>query len=245
MKISLFLVFVFYTTDPQFQQFYRLFGTYLPAVSAKGGYLHLRLGNPEKALEEFGKAWDIAVDQEWLSSQRWVLYWKGLTYLQMKSVDEAQRVAVELREMIEKGIYKKSIRIYYLLMGLIEFEKDNIFKAVEYLEKAVRSLPYQDYSPGPHATFIYSLALAYYEAEDFDKALEEYERIVALTTGRLSYGDIYAKSFFMLGKIYEQQGNTAKAIENHEKFLSLWKDADPGIAEVEDAKKRLAGLQDN
>jgi len=37
-------------------------------------------------------------------------------------------------------------------------------------------------------------------------------------------------------------GQKAKAIERYEKFLNLWKDADSGIAEIEDAKKRVAGL---
>jgi len=48
--------------------------------------------------------------------------------------------------------------------------------------------------------------------------------------GRISFG-------------LENLASDYKAIENCEKFLSLWKYADPGIPEVEDAKKRLAGLK--
>jgi hypothetical protein len=32
-------------------------------------------------------------------------------------------------------------------------------------------------------------------------------------------------------------------LSNYEKSLALWKDADPGIAEVDDAKERVAGLK--
>ena len=74
-------------------------------------------------------------------------------------------------------------------------------------------------------------------------ALSEYEKITLLTTGRSGWGDIYAKAFYMLGKIHQDQGSTADAVENYEKFLDLWKDADPSLSEVKDAKKRLASLR--
>ncbi len=46
------------------------------------------------------------------------------------------------------------------------------------------------------------------------------------------------------GDIYEcQDALCEKAIEHYEKSLDFWKNADLCIAEVEDARKRLAGLK--
>jgi len=206
-------------------------------------YSYLKSGNPEKALEECNKAWNIASEEEMFGSQRAALLWKGLTYLEMKSVDEAQRTADELKELIEKGMHRKIIRLHHHLMGMIELERNNFSKAIEYFNKALSLLPSQSSPFNAHALFIDPLALAYYKAGDLEKAREEYEKITSLTTGRLSYGDIYARSFYMLGKIYQEKGWEGKAIEHYSRFIELWKDADPGIPEVEDAKQRIAQLK--
>jgi tetratricopeptide (TPR) repeat protein len=125
-------------------------------------------------------------------------------------------------------------------MGMIEIEREDYSKAIEYFKKG---LPLLYEISGFRLGYADSLGRAYYMLGDLKKARDEYEKIDSFTTGRLGNGDIYAKSFYMLGKIHEKLGDTTKAIENYEKFLDLWKYADPGIAEVDDARKRLAGLQ--
>ena len=61
-------------------------------------------------------------------------------------------------------------------------------------------------------------------------------------TGRLWFGDIYAKGHFMLGKIYEQRGMTAEAIRSYRTFLDLWQEADSTAPDIEEAKRALADL---
>jgi tetratricopeptide (TPR) repeat protein len=93
------------------------------------------------------------------------------------------------------------------------------------------------------ALFLNSLALAYYEAGDLEKAREEYERIIALTYGRLYYGNIYVNSHYMLGKIYQDNGLNKKALEHYRRFVDLWREADHDFPEIVDAKKQVTALQ--
>jgi serine/threonine protein kinase/Tfp pilus assembly protein PilF len=205
-------------------------------------YMHLTSRNLEEALNECNEALTIAVKEGILSRPREALYFIGRIRLEMKSMDKAQKTADELKKLIEKGMNRKAIRLYYHLMGMIELKKQNFSEAIEYFNQALSLLPSQFNPNDGQALFIDPLAFAYYKAGDYEKARQEYERIINLTTGRLFYGDIYAKSFYMLAKIFEEKKMPKQAIEHYEKFLDLWKDADPGIVEAEDAKNRLAEM---
>jgi tetratricopeptide (TPR) repeat protein len=218
------------------------YDNWLRTFHYKLAYIYLIKGNPEEALKEASKAWESVPENQTFWRQKSNLELKAYMHIEMKLLDEAQKAADELKELIEKSIYKKNISSYYHFMGRIELEKENFPKAIEYFKDAFSLFAY-----GPlvqDATDIEPLALAYYRSGNLDKAREHYEWITSLTWGRDSWGDIYAKSFYMLGKICQEQGKSSKAIENFEKFLDLWIEADPGIPEVEDARKQLAEIQE-
>ena len=221
------------------QQTWLLWARYLTA------HFDVQTGNPEKSLKKFQELFDQAAEQENVSFQRYALHGEGLAYMAMNHTSEALRTADELRKMIDGGLNKRAIRFYFHLMGSIELKRRNLNQAIENLGKSVSLMPFENnrWSWGLQASFLDPLALAYFEAGQQEKALATYQKITELTSGRLAWGDIYAKSFYQMGKINEVRGDHARAIVHYRKFLDLWKDADPGLPEPEDARKRLAGLK--
>ena len=88
----------------------------------------------------------------------------------------------------------------------------------------------------------YLIAQCYFGKGEFEKAIREV-RNAQNYYGSL-HAHVYPMSFYLLGKIYEKKGDTQLAIQNYEKFLDLWKDADKDLPDLIDAKKRLAKLKE-
>ncbi|EQB63639.1 MAG: hypothetical protein RBG1_1C00001G1218 [candidate division Zixibacteria bacterium RBG-1] len=152
-------------------------------------------------------------------------------------VKKAEEVAKSLKEEIEKKD-KKKVYSYWFIASLIERVKNNKKAAVDYSEKAVRQLPKADF------TVNYFLGQAYLETGRLDEAVVGLEKLLNRYDEERAYNPIWAaKAYYFLAQAYEKSGWKQKAIEKYQEFLDIWKEADPGIPEVADAKQRLAKLK--
>jgi tetratricopeptide (TPR) repeat protein len=78
-----------------------------------------------------------------------------------------------------------------------------------------------------------------------DSAIVWLERYVSTPDADLQFSALYdAGSYKRLGELYEAKGDTAKAIANYEKFIDLWKNAEPALQpKVREVRARLERLR--
>jgi len=225
----------------------------------------IKLGTPEKALELCGRMRKAGQDASRPDWERRALFYQGLAQVRVKDAKKATETAAELRTLVASGMNQKNMRyVLYLegTLGMAEGAGAEVAgksgtensgtgavtaAVVSSFEKAV-ALLHKEHWPGIdyQALFVDGLADAYFAAGDLEKARENFEKLGALTTGRLFCGDLYARSFFRLGQIYEKKGDAAKAAAAYAKFVEMWKDADAGsaaAAEVKEAQTKLAALK--
>jgi tetratricopeptide (TPR) repeat protein len=163
----------------------------------------------------------------------------GYAYFLVKSgrIAEAEELAGALKKDLE-GKDSTLMHSYWVTLSEIEEAKGDTNTALSYLEKVYKE------SPTPSFYLRYRLAEIYLKKGRLDEAVAELEKALSrYDDDRVWATSMAVKAYYLLGLAYEKSGWNKKAIEKYEEFLDIWKDADPGIKEVEDAKERLKKLR--
>jgi tetratricopeptide (TPR) repeat protein len=197
----------------------------------------------DKAYETALRAREKAVDIRDRTGEIDAFRLKGLCEVERGQFSEARRTIMEMENIIDKIGLPKLLRTCYQVEGALAAARKSWDIAVDYHVKAVSMLPEQylvEYDE--QAVYYEALASAYRERGDEDQARAQYERLVSLTTGRLTGGDAYVRSLYQLGIICQEKNETGSAREYFKEFLSVLENADSQIPQVEDARKRLASI---
>ncbi len=104
------------------------------------------------------------------------------------------------------------------------------------------NLPAYSYYNWPNLYPVYVRGEAYLAAHRGAEAAAEFLKIVA-HRGLVLNEPIGALTRLQLGRAYVLSGDTVKGRASYEQFLVLWKDADPDIPTLKQAKAEYASLQ--
>ena len=167
-----------------------------------------------------------------------------VTALTLARIGDTPRAAA-LAEKLEKSYPTNTLlKAYWLptINAAIEISKRNSSQALADLEPAA------PYELGEAVAFINNLYPAYVRgqayllahngtaaAAQFQKLLDHRGIVVNFVTGSLAH--------LQIGRAYAMAGDTAKAKAAYQDFFNLWKDADPDIPILKQAKAEYAKLQ--
>jgi predicted Zn-dependent protease len=123
------------------------------------------------------------------------------------------------------------------VFAVIELNRNQAQQALELLK------PSSGYEFGPYSTpLVYVRGEAYLKEGDGPHAAAEFQKIIdhrSVVTNDL----LGALAHLQLGRAYVMQSDAGKAKAAYQDFLTLWKDADPDIALLKQAKAEYAKLQ--
>jgi serine/threonine protein kinase/tetratricopeptide (TPR) repeat protein len=168
-----------------------------------------------------------------------------LAALVLARIGEAVRAKTIVGQLEKSYPSQTVLKVYWLptIKAAIELNANNAAQSLVYLEAAA---PYELGAPPPFQ--IGTLYPAYIRGQaqlmahngaaaavEFQKLMDHRGIVLNFVAGSLAH--------LQLGRAYAMAGDTAKAKSAYQDFLTLWKDADPDIPILKEAKAEYAKLQ--
>jgi len=153
-----------------------------------------------------------------------------------KESNRAQAIAADIRK---KEPLNELLNGYSIppVLAVIEVNRGRAQQALELLK------PSSSYEFGPYSLpLVYVRGEAYLKAGDGQHAAGEFQNVIDHRT--VVTNDLLgALAHLQLGRAYAMQRDVGKAKAAYQDFLTLWKDADPDIPVLKQAKAEYAKLQ--
>jgi tetratricopeptide (TPR) repeat protein len=195
-------------------------------------------GNASEARKSATAALELAKDRE-------VEYGAAFALALSGDSSRSQLLANDLEKQFPEDT---SVRFSYLpsLRGLLALDRGEPAKAIELLQVAAPNElaePRSSIQGFFGALYpIYVRGEAYLAARQGGKAAVEFQKILD-HRGIVVSDPVGALAHLQLGRAYALSGETMKAKAAYQDFLTLWKDADPDIPVLKEAKAEYAKLQ--
>jgi tetratricopeptide (TPR) repeat protein len=124
---------------------------------------------------------------------------------------------------------------YWTMVGNARFAAGDFDSAIVYYERgAGRRLDFEEHM---------QMGRAHAGARHFRDAQRYFDEAGGIFDDSRRNNTYWAVLYYYWSaQVYDKSGKTQEAVANYRKFLDIWKDADPGIQEIDDAKTRLAAL---
>jgi tetratricopeptide (TPR) repeat protein len=181
------------------------------------------------------------------SEQERPYFWVAELYARAGRPDRARAILVQYeREVRDTALKRSQVPPWQRVQAEIALAERRPLEALALFRKA-DTLP--DGPVDECAACIYApIARAFDEAGVPDSAILAFEHFLSLPSLPLApdmHPTYLAGTYKRLGELYEQQGNARKALEYYDKFVALWKNADPELQpRVADVRRRIARLSD-
>ncbi|MCK5220636.1 MAG: hypothetical protein KAR14_03575, partial [Candidatus Aminicenantes bacterium] len=155
-----------------------------------------------------------------------------------------------IRSASESSHFRKLLlRRYYHLKGLVQKKRKKYKEAVDYFLKGVDLSSHEWGSSSlfneNSALFYFELGHSYFLSGQLFESEKWLRKLGYLTLSRYFFGDLYAKSLYYLGKIFQKKGWVGKAIESYDHFILMWGNGDREIVGemITDAEKQVKLLE--